>query len=167
MSCSICGKDKYIRKSQLQRGVGKFCSKICQGYSLRGTHISEEQKQKLRKCKRSEESKQRYSVSKMGENNPQWKGGRRLNSYGYINIKIKNHPFAVKGYVREHRYVVEKIIGKILKPSQVVHHINKIKTDNRPENLMAFTSDSAHQRFHSLKGIVKPKEIIFDGRNFV
>jgi len=54
--------------------------------------------------------------------------------------------------------------NRYLLPQEKCHHLNDIKDDNRPQNLMAFTSESAHQRFHHNPRNVKPEEIIWDGR---
>jgi hypothetical protein len=83
-----------------------------------------------------------------GDKHPLYKGITRHES-GYILIKIKDHPRAHKytGFVFEHIAVAENNIGRRLKPDECVHHINGIKDDNRPDNLMVMTK-SDHMRFH-------------------
>ena len=49
---------------------------------------------------------------------------------------------------REHRIIAEAKIGRPLEADEVVHHINEIKTDNRPENLDVIKR-SEHPRKHS------------------
>ena len=68
---------------------------------------------------------------------------------GYKLIHSPNHPNAVKGYVLEHRLIVEKKIGRKLKKEEVVHHINDNKTDNKIENLMLFPTNKEHIKFHT------------------
>jgi len=67
---------------------------------------------------------------------PNWNGGVSKTTKGYIIIKKSDHPFAnKKGYVYQHRLIMEKRIGRYLHTFEVVHHINHIKTDNRIKNL--------------------------------
>lgn len=75
-----------------------------------------------------------------GPDNPAWKGGRVLNHYGYYWVWCDhNSEYAVMrnrtGYVLEHRLVMAQMLGRPLTPTETVHHVNGIKTDNRPENL--------------------------------
>ena len=97
---------------------------------------------------------------------PAWKGGR-MNHRGYILVKMPNHPFCNNnGYIREHRLIVEQQIDRYLLPKETPHHLGT-KDDNRPHMLMAFSSHSAHLRFHKNPNNVKAFEIIFDGRKLL
>lgn len=71
-----------------------------------------------------------------GSKNSAWKGGRTLASNGYYLVKRIGHPMAdCRGYVYEHRLVAAEHLGRMLDRSELVHHKNEIKTDNRWENL--------------------------------
>lgn len=78
---------------------------------------------------------------------------------GYIKIKAPvDHPYKDgKGYIMEHRLVMEKHIGRYLEPYEEVHHINYIKTDNRIENLLLLTKRE-HRKLH-LKDSIHPIKI--------
>ncbi len=78
----------------------------------------------------------------VGKDNPKLRGGRHKDDGGYIQILKPEHPFCnVKGYVREHRLVMEKVLGRYLKKTEGVHHKNGIRDDNRPENLILFVKN--------------------------
>jgi hypothetical protein len=84
---------------------------------------------------------------KFGKNHPTWKGGRFRHTEGYILIYSPHHPFRNKqGYVFEHRLAMEKKLGRYLKPTEQLHHINHLRDDNRIQNLILFKNASEHTR---------------------
>jgi hypothetical protein len=104
--CEVCGETFSTWPSHLKRGQGKTCGNKCSG------------------------------ISRSRENCHLWNGGKIIDKSGYILIYTPHHPNCSRtGYVREHRLVMEKIIGRFLLKSEIVHHINEDKKDNREENL--------------------------------
>lgn len=122
--------------------------------SLKGHIVTEETRRKQSEAGKGKHKSPETEFKKgqvSGESSPAWKGGRYKNGYGYIFIYSPNHPFKNRsGYVREHRLVMEKHLGRYLKPEEVVHHINGVKDDNGIKNLKLFTTTGEHTRFHDL-----------------
>lgn len=79
--------------------------------------------------------------------NPNYGGGKYVDDKGYIRVLDPHHPYNIKGYVYEHRSLMEKYLNRILQPWETVHHINEIKTDNRVQNLFLCTH-SEHSAIH-------------------
>lgn len=81
-----------------------------------------------------------------GPRNFQWKGGRTTDTDGYVLIHCPDHPHANSaGYVREHRLVMEKKLGRYLLPVEVVHHKRPgDRQNNDPENLEVYESNAGH-----------------------
>ena len=100
--------------------------------------------------KHSEEHKKKLSRMSIGKGNPNWKGGKRIHNLGYVLVYKPDHPFAnYKGLVYEHRLVMEKKLGRFLKPEEVIHHINGITDDNREVNLFLLKNNSEHLKLEN------------------
>ena len=87
----------------------------------------------------------------IGENSFSYKGGSVVNGYRKIVIDGKT--------TYEHRYVMEKHLGRKLTKYEHIHHINHNGLDNRLENLK-IVSMSEHKKEH--KGYKYSNEILED-----
>jgi hypothetical protein len=133
-------------------------------------HHSKKSRQKMSMTRTgvrfSESHKLALATSKIREKNPAWKGGRVIDSRGYVLVKISEHPNCnCRGYVREHRVVLELFLKRYLLNTETPHHINGIKDDNRLENLILFKTDNAHLSFEK-HGKKRMDDIVFDGRKY-
>lgn len=87
----------------------------------------------------------RLAAKARPEKNYFWQGGYAVDEDGYILEKRPDHPQATAGgYVRQHRLVMEKMLGRYLTPEEVVDHKNRDTSDNDPPNLELYPSNAAH-----------------------
>lgn len=84
-----------------------------------------------------------------GSQNNNWKGGEISDGHGRVLIYAPGHPYAsyCGTHIYRYRLVVERHLGRYLLPSEIVHHINGIKDDDRLENLQVMTQ-SQHASLH-------------------
>jgi uncharacterized protein (DUF1330 family) len=93
-------------------------------------------------------NKEVASKTHSGDKSNTWRGGKIITN-GYVYVLSKGHPHTNnKGYVLEHRLVVEKMLGRYLTNKEEVHHINGNRQDNNLFNLWIFPTRSEHVRYH-------------------
>lgn len=76
------------------------------------------------------------------------KNGRRILETGYVQVLDPRRKKARKrgsNYIMEHRLLMEEFLGRRLKRSEVVHHLNGIRDDNRRENLVIIGPKEKHE----------------------
>ena len=88
---------------------------------------------------------------------------RRKNGYvleqGYLMVYCPEHPRANKhGRVREHILIWEKTHNQPLPKGWLIHHLNGIKSDNRPKNLVATPSRNHYDLITALSQRIQELE---------
>jgi hypothetical protein len=168
MTCAECGIKKEIPRWKINQHKGIFCSRACYEAHHRKSVV-------CKKCNKvfsvrmfdfkrgrnkfcSQKCAQIYMI---GDKHGSWNGGTKINAYGYIMVWSKRDDRKYQ-YIHRHCVVLEKQLGRKLKKTEIVHHINGIKNDNRIQNLMLFKNQSSHVRFEH-GGKIPIDDLIFNG----
>lgn len=130
--CELCGDGFLVRPVDDRRGVNRFCGRSCSSKATRTPPVMR------------------------GSENPSWKGGITKGSKGYWYVHRPNHPRAhASGYVKRATVVMEEVLGRFLGSDEVVHHKDKNRENDAPENLECMTI-SEHHRHHMMERPRKP-----------
>lgn len=155
-NCLICRKEFYIPLSdhRLKQGtIIKYCSRECMGIGMRTRQLI-----KCKYCEKEfETTRNKFCSHKCAiEHKKENYNHKTYKENGYNVLFING--YNKKGNVKEHRLIMENHLKRKLKPNEVVHHINEIKTDNRLENLKVMTI-SEHSKYHRELEIARGKEL--------
>lgn len=145
-NCIICKEPFYVHNYRKKEAL--YCSEKCYGISKRGKPTwNKGKKMSPEHCKNLSKS---HKGIMAGCLHPAWGGGKVIGG-GYNHAWVPEHPFATKkGYVKQSRLICEKQLNRLLEPTEIVHHINENKLDDRPRNLFVFENISSHNTFHNL-----------------
>ena len=144
LTCPICGKKFHMKPCHVKKYKNHYCSRECH--------------REAKKEYMSGEKNHQFGIK--GKDNASWKSDRKLTTYGYLAVRMPNHPFSPKdGFVFEHRLVAEKYLlteensieidgKKYLRKEYDVHHIDFDRRNNKVENLLVMTKKE-HKILHN------------------
>jgi hypothetical protein len=135
--CDLCGKDMHTTKFDVSRGRGKYCCRAC---SLLGIRKQVEVFCEVCGLVFMRQTAEIGRRKKSGTFCSQecFKIKKRLNAHSYPKI----------GQRHAHRIVAEAILGRALKPGEIVHHKDRNKRNFSEDNLEVCESRSAHSQLH-------------------
>ncbi len=99
-----------------------------------------------------------------GKKNPCWRGGEHIDKDGYVWLYVfpddLYHSMCIKGrnYVKKHRYIMAKNLGRCLKPWEVVHHKDENRQNNKISNLKLLSSQIEHLPSMAIKNYIMKLE---------
>jgi hypothetical protein len=115
------------------------------------------------KHKTSKYCKNCFGQFQLGERNKGWKGGR-TSKEGYVLVRT-DRKRSERRYIPEHRLIWEQTHGKSLPNGWLVHHLNGIKYDNRPENLIALPTKKHFRLIPAMQKRIQELEAKLNGQN--
>jgi hypothetical protein len=157
--CEHCGTPFETWPCIVKNGYGRFCSRACfdRARTHAETHICEvcgtpfsraqghmNRVGRGRYCSHSCSDHARASKVHplQAPHNSTWQQDRYVNTQGYVVITVDGER------VQEHRYVAERMLGRPLRPDEVVHHRDRNRTNNDECNLQVMTR-SEHMTLHA------------------
>lgn len=96
----------------------------------------------------------------------------RVWRHGYVFVYKPEHPTSRKippdyGYIAEHRMIMELHLGRDLKPTEVIHHLDGLKSNNKIENLLCCETQRKHNQIHTkmqvfVEKLIRENKVYYD-----
>lgn len=135
LTCGVCGSTFERLACQLTRGRGRFCSNACR--------FEGGKRQTVLHCTLCDAPFSRHLSEQDSErqfcSRPCYMEWRALN---------RGDTYPRQGPEHVHRLVAASVLGRPLRPGEVVHHLDEDKTHNDRSNLAVFPNQSYHARCH-------------------
>lgn len=138
-TCSWCGKTILRYPCQVKGRAMLFCCRQCQADYRSKAHNPEGRP--ITRHEHLSEYNRQHNAERM---TPEVKEKLRASRLGTGEGKT----YTKRHGRHEHRIVAEQILGRPLKPGEVVHHIDRNKRNNDSSNLMIFKNQAAHAAWH-------------------
>ena len=160
--CANCGgvfMANKTRTGNTEDGLRKYCSNKCRHEGMRNsiTKIclncsAEFFMQPSLQAIRGEESccSQECRVEYYkGARSSEWEGGNHFSQSIGGTQTYMERPGYVGKYIQDHRLAASRYLGRPVERGEVVIHVNKVKSDNRIENLFICGSMSQYAKIRS------------------
>lgn len=164
VNCKLCNKEIYRRPSSLKIHSLSFCSKFCEFEYKKS--LRPEANCICKNCGKEFRTNPAYIRRTPNQN--------RFCSYEchhtFMRGEVRESEYIdASGYkivlgltcekrTRYHRWIMEEKLGRKLKKTEHVHHINGNRLDNRLENLMVL-DEKVHHSIESIKMWKRRKKI--------
>lgn len=126
--CDNCGKEIRVRGKKAESFKHHFCSRACA---------------------------KTFTSPRMTAMNEALNPGRMTQDVRRKLREVRLDSGTGKTYTKTygrhtHRVVAEQMLGRPLRPGEIVHHVDGDKRNNDPSNLMVFASQAEHARYHAM-----------------
>lgn len=128
--CFRCGAAIQLFPSRYKRSKRHFCSKACNMKTIN---------EDLNPGRMTPDVKTKLRKARLGSG----AGKSYAKTYGR----------------HTHRVAAEQMLGRPLLPGEIVHHKDRDRRNNAPENLVVFSSQSEHAKEHKLRYRGKKNDI--------
>lgn len=130
---------RHSLKTRNKMSIAQKGRKLLNGGNFKGHKHTNETRNKISVASRKRWNKPEERAKVSGSASAFWRGGLYTTNNGYI-LTSGNY---------EHRIVMEKHLDRLLKSSEIVHHVNHNRADNRIENLQLFVNQKEHIKYHT------------------